>query len=227
MDATNFETFYKRLVFKCILGSFQKDYKLIKMIGKGSFAKVYLAQNINTHNFYAVKAFYKEQVIAQTNGREALLNEIEILRKLAGHKNLLSLNEVYESKNSIYFVMDLLEGGELLSDLTAQNPYKESRIAVILKNILEALVIVHSKGIIHRDIKPENILFRSEGNLQDLVIADFGLATPKHSDIKKVVFKRCGTPGYVAPEILIYKENMEFYDMKSDVFSVGVLFYIM
>ena len=222
-----FFPFHKGLMSRCVLDCFQKDYKLIKMIGKGSFAKVYLAQNTETKEFFAVKAFYKDQVLSQSSGRAALLNEIEIMRKLSGRKNLLQLYEVYESKNSVYFVVDLLEGGELLNDLKPDCMYKESRIAILLRNILEALNFVHSKNIIHRDLKPENILLRSKNNPLDIVIADFGLATPIYQDIKKIVFKRCGTPGYVAPEVLLYKETQDFYGANSDVFSVGVMFYIM
>ena len=197
------------------------------MIGKGSFAKVYLAQRYSTKTFFAIKSFYKEQVLCQHCGREALLNEIEIMRKLSGRKDLLQMYEVYESKNSIYFVMDLLEGGELLQDLKPEFLYKESKIASILKNLLEALSFLHEKKIIHRDLKPENILLRSKDNLTDLVIADFGLATLLPGKEKKVVFKRCGTPGYVAPEILAYKDDVPFYGTNSDVFSVGIMFYIM
>lgn len=226
-DQDVFQNFHRALLSRCILDSFQKDYKMIKMIGKGSFAKVYLAQSLNTKEFYAVKAFYKDQVLAQSSGRSALLNEIDIMRKLSGRKNLLQLYEVYESKNSIYFVVDLLEGGELLDDLTPENPYKESKMAELLKNILEALNYVHDKNIIHRDLKPENILLRTKNNQFNIVIADFGLATPIHQDLRKVVFKRCGTPGYVAPEILLYKDSQSFYETNSDVFSVGVIFYIM
>ena len=226
-DQNTFQNFYTSLRSKCILDSFQKEYKLIKMIGKGSFAKVYLAQNLITKDFFAVKAFYKEQVISQSSGHDALLNEIDILRKIANHMNLLHLYEIYESKNSIYLIVDLLEGGELMNDLKPENPYKESKIASLLKNILEALAIIHKKNIIHRDLKPENVLLRSKNDPFAIVIADFGLSTFIVNDIKKVVFKRCGTPGYVAPEILLYKDNQPFYGTNSDIFSVGVMFYIM
>lgn len=230
-DRELFEKFRELLEKVCILDSFQKDFSLIKLIGKGSFAKVYLALSSRNREYFAVKAFYKEIVSKQSHGRESLVNEIAILRRLAGFPDILHLFSVYESRNSVYFVLNLIEGGELLGDLKPERPethYKEAKIAEILEGVLQALAKVHEKRVIHRDLKPENILLtKKSANSQGIIIADFGLATFCDEKLKNVVFKRCGTPGYVAPEVLNYKENEAFYDTVSDMFGVGVIFYIM
>ena len=79
----------------------------------------------------------------------------------------------------------------------------------------------------HRDIKPDNILVKSKDNIFDIVLADFGLSSKLPKSIDKVIFTRCGTPGYVGPEVLKWKANKPFYDLKCDVFSIGCIFYLM
>lgn len=91
-------------------------------------------------------------------------------------------------------------------------------------NLLKALVHLHQRKCVHRDLKPENLLLKEKENDTDVVIADFGLAAFLNEE---VLFKRCGTPGFVAPEILAYKEGDPFYDEKCDVFSAGVIFYVL
>ena len=91
-------------------------------------------------------------------------------------------------------------------------------------NFLRALIHIHSKNCIHRDLKPENLLLKGKENEYDIVIADFGLAA---SMDEEVIFKRCGTPGFVAPEILLYKEGDKFYDSRCDVFSAGIILYVL
>ena len=149
--------------------------------------------------------------------------------KRIDHKNLLKLFQVYETKHSIYLVLEVLKGGELIKKIKEKTVYEEKDFARIMGNILEALDHLHDCGIMHRDLKPENLLLKSsEDSLQEVVIADFGLATSFHIDPSKILFKRCGTPGFVAPEILSYKDGQEgFYDEKCDVFSAGVIFYLL
>lgn len=165
-------------------------------------------------------------MLTQTKGRESLINEMNIMRKCQ-HPNLLKLYEVYESENSIYFVLEMLEGGELFARLASKIYYDEEKISKLINNLLSALEHLHKQKIIHRDIKPENILLKSKESDTDIVIADFGLAT-EINVLEKILFKRCGTPGFVAPEVLNYDEKkVPFYDDKCDIFSVGVIFYIL
>ena len=140
----------------------------------------------------------------------------------------MKLYEVYESEHSIYLIMDLISGGELLSRLKDLSQFSNKDIAKLMFNMLDALNHIHSRGIMHRDLKPENILLRSKLETHDIIIADFGLSSFIKKQASEVFFKRCGTPGFVAPEILVYKENQaEFYNEKCDIFSAGIIFFIL
>jgi serine/threonine protein kinase len=97
-----------------------------------------------------------------------------------------------------------------------------------MRNLLLALQHMHSKGIMHRDIKPENILLKNNNYIEDIVLADFGLASQVTKNVNEIFFKRCGTPGYVAPEVLGFKEGLgPFYNEKCDIFGAGIIFYIL
>ncbi|CAD8075069.1 unnamed protein product [Paramecium primaurelia] len=215
-------TFKNLLNYRCLQSTFHDEFGVTKMIGKGSFAKVYFATKKSTGMNYAVKAFNKEFMQEQFKGRESLENEIKVMRRL-NQENLVKLHEVYETQNSIYFILDILKGGELLTRVKSQ-PLSAPNLQKLMYNLMKALCHLHSKKCIHRDLKPENLLLKEKDNDTDVVIADFGLACFLNEDI---LFKRCGTPGFVAPEILIYKEGDPFYDEKCDVFSAGVIFYIL
>ncbi|CAD8079629.1 unnamed protein product [Paramecium primaurelia] len=210
------------LQYKCLQTTFHDEFSVSKMIGKGSFAKVYLAAKKSSGIQYAIKAFNKEFMLEQFKGMESLENEIRVMRRL-NQESLVHLYETYETQNSIYFVMDLLQGGELLTRAQA-HPFSSESLQKLMYNFIKALVHIHSKKCIHRDLKPENLLLKTKESSTDIVIADFGLATFLNEDI---IFKRCGTPGFVAPEILTYKEGDPFYDDKCDIFSAGVIFYIL
>ncbi|CAK69866.1 unnamed protein product (macronuclear) [Paramecium tetraurelia] len=218
----DFTAFKNLLNYRCLQSTFHDEFGVTKMIGKGSFAKVYLSTKKSTGINYAVKAFNKEFMLEQFKGRESLENEIKVMRRL-NQENLVRLHEVYETQNSIYFILDILKGGELLSRVKSQ-PLTAPNLQKLMYNLMKALCHLHSKKCIHRDLKPENLLLKEKDNDTDVVIADFGLASFLNEDI---LFKRCGTPGFVAPEILIYKEGDPFYDEKCDVFSAGVIFYIL
>lgn len=115
-----------------------------------------------------------------------------------------------------------MRGGELYENLKRIPPLSEEKAAKIINELLNSIEYIHSLGILHRDLKPENIILREKGQLEDLVIADFGLADYYKKD-GKYLFTRCGTPGYVAPEVLQDK----VYDFKVDVYSIGILLYIL
>ena len=119
-------------------------------------------------------------------------------------------------------VFELFKGGNLQHCIRKQGPLKEFEAAFLFKSILEGLVYLHEKNIMHRDIKPENILFRSnnQNNKDQIVLADFGLAT--FSNIEEYLFLRCGTPGYVAPEVYKASHPKDHYSEKCDMFSFGV-----
>jgi serine/threonine protein kinase len=207
---------------------FHKKYKNLKVIGKGSYARVYLVENLENGKRSAVKAFRKKYLIEnQNNSRQAIKNEIQILRRLR-HTHIMNLEEIQESQNSIYMVLELLEGGELLQFVYYQQSYTLKDILMIMKDILETLQFMHEKNIMHRDIKPENILLKNKKPLNQncLKIVDFGLSTK--TNVEEFLFKRCGTPGYVAPEIINCSDNsVPKYGPLCDIFSAGVIFYIL
>lgn len=135
------------------------------------------------------------------------------------HPNVIKLYETFESTKYIHLLLPFLEGGELFEKIKSKGLIKESDARPIMHNFISALSYVHSKLIVHRD--PENLLLCSKDNNWDLMIADFGLATTLTSPDQKLTM-RCGSPGYVAPELLQEKG----YNCQADVFSVGVIFYI-
>lgn len=140
------------------------------------------------------------------------------------HKNNMRLFEVFESINSLYIVFELLEGGSLHEKIKSKYKFKLSDIQTIIYGILLGLREMSDKKIMHRDLKPENLLFRTE-NSMDCVIADFGLA--EFSEADEYLFVRCGTPGYVAPEVINIKEMKTKYQPICDVFSLGLIFHLL
>jgi len=210
-----------------IQSDFHTKFNAIKMIGKGSFARVYLVEDKETKAKYAVKAFSKEYLLSQSKGKESLMNEIEIMQ-IVKHPNIMNLQELHESKNSIYLVLELLEGGELFNYVSSKNSITIHEICRVMKCLLEALSYLSDKKIMHRDLKPENMILKEKGELSQatLKLVDFGLAT--QCDVPEYLFKRCGTPGYVAPEIINAPSNENIhYTAKCDVFSAGIIFYIL
>ncbi|EGR30423.1 protein kinase domain protein [Ichthyophthirius multifiliis] len=223
-DQLIFKEWRNVITLNAIQQNFHEDFIVTKIIGKGSFAKVYLATKKQNNQQYAIKAFNKEFMLNQHKGKESLINEIIVMRNLR-NEHLINLYEVYETANSIYFVVDIINGGELLHRLREKKTIKESDLKNLIRNLLLGLQYLHQKQIMHRDLKPENLLLKSKENDYDLVIADLGLAT--FTNIKNILFKRCGTPGFVAPEVLAYQDGGSFYDVKCDIYSAGVIFYLL
>lgn len=139
------------------------------------------------------------------------------------HPNLIKMQEVFETDNSLYIIMNYYEGENLLELLKQKGKLDPDQGFTILKGLLEGLNYLHERNIMHRDIKPENILLQNKDK-RDPVLVDFGLATYVNQENK--LFTRCGTPGYVAPEIANLKEKDVAYDEKCDIFSFGVIMHM-
>ena len=145
--------------------------------------------------------------------------EIAIHRTL-NHPSILRFYEVFEDEHMIYLIFEVLEGGELFGRVLKKKKYPEREAAIVIKQLFEALVYLEHKGIVHRDIKLENVLLVNKEDDCLIKLADFGLSTTVDRIDPKM---KCGTPGYVAPEIIAGK----MYNFKSDIFSAGAVLYVL
>ncbi|CAG9331414.1 unnamed protein product [Blepharisma stoltei] len=149
---------------------------------------------------------------------EGTINEITILRKL-DHPNIIKLYRVYENDSQVSLVLDYLEGGDLFSRIMEKSKLNESSVAKLTQNLLNTLEYLNTYNIAHRDIKLENIMMVSKNDDSNFKLVDFGLA----HEVNESMTQRCGSPGYVAPEILRGFK----YGAKVDTFSVGCVVYIL
>ncbi|XP_078402683.1 calcium/calmodulin-dependent protein kinase type 1B-like [Cetorhinus maximus] len=192
------------------------SFQLIELLGSGAFSEVYLAKERATDKMVALKCVQKNHNSAFDIAFE---NEIRVLRKIK-HKNIVALEDIYESPTHFYLVMQLVSGGELFDRILDRGIYTEKDASLLIRQILNAVKYLHDNGVVHRDLKPENLLFYSPEENSKIMISDFGLS--KMLDMG-VMSTACGTPGYVAPEVLRQKP----YDKAVDCWSIGVIAYIL
>jgi mitogen-activated protein kinase 1/3 len=188
------------------------------MIGKGSFARVYLVEDKDTLAKYAVKAFSKEYLLSQSKGKESIINEIEIMQILK-NEYVMNLEELHESKNSVYLVLELLEGGELFNYISGSKNLGLKDLHRVMKCLMTALAYLADSGVMHRDLKPSNILINAEC---DLKICDFGLSRG-FGEVEEVLKKTAYvvTRWYRAPEVSLLNKS---YNQSLDMWSVGCIF---
>jgi len=204
-------------------GFFKKDecekyYKFGKTLGTGSFATVKGAVKKDTNERVAVKCIKKDSLAAEDE--DALQLEVQILNDVE-HPNIVKLHEVFDCPKTFYMVMEVMSGGELFDRIVEKEKYGEGDARVLVAKITRAIKYCHDKGIVHRDLKPENLLFQDESEEAEIKVADFGLAKLVTSD--SMMQTACGTPGYVAPEIL----EGGAYGQEVDLWSIGVIMYIL
>ncbi|KAL6012131.1 CBL-interacting serine/threonine-protein kinase 6 [Asimina triloba] len=194
-------------------------YELGRLLGHGTFAKVYHGRNIQTGKSVAMKIVGKEKVI-KVGMTEQVKREISVM-KMVRHPNIVELYEVLASKNKIYFAMELVRGGELFSKV-ARGRLREDVARAYFQQLISAVDFCHSRGVYHRDLKPENLLLDDDGNLK---VTDFGLsALADHLKQDGLLHTTCGTPAYVAPEVI----GKKGYDgAKADLWSCGVILYVL
>ncbi|CAK68717.1 unnamed protein product (macronuclear) [Paramecium tetraurelia] len=205
-----------------IQSDFDFFYVLEKQIGSGSFSQVFLARNKYDGHEYAVKYILKKEEIVEID-KQQLVKEISILRQLQ-HQSIIKLHETFETSDAVYLVMEYFKGGDFLQFIEEKQDgmFTEEQIAIIIYKLLKVIHYLHQKGIMHRDLKPENILFKEKGVIESLCLGDFGLADFYNKE-GNYLFTRCGTPGYVAPELLQDQQ----YDYKVDIFSIGIIMFIL
>ena len=193
-----------------------EDFKVLKVIGRGSYGKVCLVEYIPTKEIYAMKSL-KKDILIEEDQIESTILEKEILQNL-DHPFLCGLVFCFQTEDRIFFVMPFLSGGELFHHLKKFNRFTEEMVRFYAAQISIALQYLHDKNIIYRDLKPENILLDEKGYLR---LADFGMAKKLNNNEKALSF--CGTPEYLAPEII----NGEEYDHNIDWWSLGIIIYEM
>lgn len=197
--------------------SIYSHYTIKNELGCGSYGRVVLAMHNYTRELRAIKIINKF-AIQNEEVRSKILNEVEIMKNL-DHPNIVKIYEFHEDEFNLYLIMDLCTGGELLEAILKNGCLNESQAAGFMKQILAAVVYLHSNKIIHRDLKLENMLLETQFSTR-LKLIDFGAAT-NFTPGKPLGF-RIGTVNYIAPEVLKKK-----YTEKCDVWSCGVLMYVL
>ncbi|XP_017311784.1 MAP/microtubule affinity-regulating kinase 3 isoform X1 [Ictalurus punctatus] len=190
------------------------NYRLLKTIGKGNFAKVKLARHILTGREVAIKIIDKTQL--NPTSLQKLFREVRIM-KILNHPNIVKLFEVIETEKTLYLVMEYASGGEVFDYLVAHGRMKEKEARAKFRQIVSAVQYCHQKHIVHRDLKAENLLLDADMNIK---IADFGFSNEFTLGNKLDTF--CGSPPYAAPELF---QGKKYDGPEVDVWSLGVILY--
>ncbi|XP_030468917.2 CBL-interacting serine/threonine-protein kinase 1 [Syzygium oleosum] len=193
-------------------------YELGRTLGEGNFGKVKFAADVESGQGFAVKIIDKAKII-NLKITDQIKREIGTL-KLLKHPNVVRLHEVLASKTKIYMVLEYATGGELFDRIASRGRLPEAEGRKLFQQLIDGVSYCHDKGVFHRDLKLENILVDSRGNIK---ITDFGLsALPQHFRDDGLLHTTCGSPNYVAPEVL---KNRGYDGSTSDVWSCGVILY--
>ncbi|EFQ99428.1 AGC/PKA protein kinase [Nannizzia gypsea CBS 118893] len=190
------------------------DFSIHRTLGTGSFGRVHLVQSIHNQRFYAIKVLKKAQVVKlkqveHTNDERAMLERVK-------HPFLVTLWGTFQDAKNLYMVMDFAEGGELFSLLRKSQRFPNPVAKFYAAEVTLALEYLHSKHIVYRDLKPENLLLDKNGHLK---ITDFGFA----KEVRDITWTLCGTPDYLAPEVVSSKG----YNKSVDWWSLGILIFEM
>ncbi|THF99778.1 hypothetical protein TEA_005415 [Camellia sinensis var. sinensis] len=194
-------------------------YELGRTLGEGAFAKVKFGRNVETGENVAIKVLNKEKLL-----RHKMIDQIKreiSTMKLIRHPNVIRMYEVMASKTKIYIVLEFVTGGELFDKIASKGRLKEDDARKYFQHLINAVDYCHSRGVFHRDLKPENLLLDAKGVLK---VSDFGLsALAQQVQEDGLLHTTCGTPNYVAPEVI---KNKGYDGAKADLWSCGVILYL-
>lgn len=198
--------------------TFEQTYTLGKVLGEGAFSVVRAATNKETGQQVAIKCIAKKNLSPEDE--TALKQEVEILQNL-DHPHILKCYGFYDEPGMFYLPTEIMEGGELFDRIVKKTYYNEKEARDLIMILISTIGYCHSKNIVHRDLKPENLLLAGFEDDSHIKLADFGFAiqTDGYVSLKT----QCGTPGYVAPEIL----STQRYGKSVDMWSIGVITYIL
>ncbi|KAI1108047.1 kinase-like domain-containing protein [Nemania sp. NC0429] len=199
---------------------FAQQYTLLERLGKGHFAEVFLCVEKSTGQRYAVKIFTKHPGTDERSKTDGLQQEIAVLMGVS-HPNVLCLKDTFNEKNAVYLVLELAPEGELFNYIVTKQKLTEDESRKLFVQLFQGIKYLHDRNIVHRDIKPENILLVDKD--VNVKLADFGLA--KIIGEESFTTTLCGTPSYVAPEILAEGRHRK-YTKAVDIWSLGVVLYI-
>ena len=194
------------------------SFTIIKSIGRGSFGHVFLTRYKPTGKLFALKVLNKEYLKSE-NQVEHTMAERSVLSKVR-HPNIVSMVLAFQSKKKLFFVLDYCPGGELFFQLTKTGRFPEEKAKFYAAQVILALEHIHSHGFVYRDLKPENVLLDHLGNVK---LTDFGLSKGGVTLASEGADSFCGTPEYIAPEVLL----KQGYGKSVDWWSLGALLYEM
>lgn len=187
------------------------------MLGKGAFGKVNMGLHRLTRKLVAIKSINLEYMKDESS-KKKMSNEISILKMLR-HPNVTKILETFDIEKHTLIVMELCPGGDLLNYVRKRRKLSEKYAKFVFKQIMEGIAYVHHMGVVHRDIKLDNILLDGHGNIK---IGDFGVS--RKTVLNEILFEQCGTPAYIAPEIV---RELGYKGFPVDIWSAGVCLYAM
>ena len=193
-----------------------------RLIGQGAFGKVNIGLNVLTGRVVAIKSFNKKTVNKNGDNMKKILYETNLMKKL-NHPNITKILEMFEDDDYILIAMEYINGGNLFSFVKKRRKLSEKTAKFLFRQIILGIKHIHSQKIVHRDIKLENILIDLNNNIK---ICDFGIGRILSSK-KQMLYDKCGTPMYMAPEILLSSKNKGYEGFPVDIWSAGISLYIM
>ena len=195
-------------------------YQLTRFLGRGSFAKVYQGRSLVDGAAVAMKIIDKSKTV-DAGMEPRIIREIDAMRRLHHHPNILKIHEGLATKTKIHRVVELAAGGELFAKISRRGKLPESTARRYFQQLVSALRFCHRNGVAHRDLKPQNLLLDGDGNLK---VSDFGLSALPEQLKNGLLHTACGTPAYTAPEIL--RQSGGYDGSKADAWSCGLILYV-